>query len=616
MSTLTDSAIQKPSFVLDANPKYDFSYKSSDVYMLQNVAEDVNYQVTATNSTGLRNLSFTIKNPSLFFDRGVSLNIEPIELIMKRKTTPDAEPTADNYITGFFDKYQSLAYRQFGFLNAIDSIKVNLDGTIFTVNNVADMLKICSCYYDESVVNDKIDASLPDLMDYDNYLASDKQVKTVSESGAEFSCRPSISNAYSPFGTMGTNDYNTRQPALIFKGVPDGAWGTGGTDDERRKIHVATTGFQCFIPFTIFAIPGDVIPLAGVKAIELTINLHTNWEKRLFSSTSIESVDLNTKNFNAVKASLNWRSFTPPEYIAKEAINVNKYAVGFPTVEMSNNIREINFRTTENTVAVPSLEYDLRAIPKAVYIAAKLKQDGSNTTIGTADVYARIDSVNIELCGKKTQTFDNSSGVYSLAKNNGLNLSKECMYLSGFPLKIVTTNDLGAKSNSLVGSVNNQSNRLNLTNIKLTNVARKGNDATYEIRVIVVYDGLLDYDHGKWTVYESLISAASQELSADLHASALYNGQINSMNNVIGGSIGTIFSSMIPYVKKAAKGAFNIGKQAFTNKDFRNALMHAANGNRVEWNKPETTGSGYAVTGGSLSSHSPIFGGGRNFQEY
>lgn len=90
-----------------------------------------------------------------------------IKLLFSRTLATTVPITEINYVDKFFDNYTSFAWKQFGFLNAIQSITLSLDsGFNYVVTDVAEMLKIVSRYYKEDVVHQRIPASMPDCMVY------------------------------------------------------------------------------------------------------------------------------------------------------------------------------------------------------------------------------------------------------------------------------------------------------------------------------------------------------------------------------------------------------------------------------------------------------------------
>ena len=615
MSAITQTEVITTNYLIEPNPQYDFNHKASDVYVLQNIAEDVNFNEVATSSVNKFQLDFKVDPANQFLSRGFTLNLNiPLKFT---RTTAGADAGETDYVDKFFDKYTSFAWKQFGFLNAIQSITLSLDsGFNYVVTDVAEMLKIVSRYYKEDVVHQRIPASMPDCMVYENYNESSTYVQTISLENAKMYIAPTVMKTHSPFGNMGHPDYNTRQPMITYKHF----------EKESKTLIGTIQGETCFIPFSIFGIQGlDTQPLIGVKSMNIKINLKSNWWKHMFCTKSnfIASVEFDDKSIiSGFKASLRYRTYNPPQYIDQAhglSLATPDYNMKFQVCELQNTTHSIDFvpsATSTDSQTVPVLSYKIRALPKAIYIAAVLKAGSDDEILKTADVFARIDGMHIEVAGKKTILPNSPSGLMEIAKANGYQDSMEIgYYLGGFPLKLNMTDDLAAKTNSLVGSSNNIQNEVRISNLRLTNVAMAGKACSYEIKVVFVYDGLLTYRNGKFILSESLLEGDSS-IDVSAHVSELYNSQIDGAN-MIGGSFGSLFAAAVPTLKKLGKGAFNVIKRYATDKQFRSQVADAYNGIRQAsgW-KPENSvekvprqQNFVEQSSGGRSSHVPQMGG-------
>lgn len=622
MSTIDQTELITTKYLIEPNPGYDFNNKLTDVYVVQNIAEDVNYTNISTSSTNRYQLNFQIDPGNVFMDRGVQLRVD-LPLVFERITPATVTPTKENYADAFFDGYKSFAWKQFGFANAIQNIAITIDGFTYTVTDVPEMLKIVSRYYDEEIVHQRVPASLPDVMDYDNYSQTSKFVKTSPLNGSDdpLMIKPSIINSHNIFESLGNPDFNTRTPMVCF------------TDYKDEKLAGEIVSENCFIPFSIFGIRGlDVQPLIGVKSINLKITLKSSWEKHLFCTKDafMKSVKFDESRLNKFVVDLGYKTYCPPQYIDQAhglSQAVPDYNLKFQICELQNSVQTISFKASDIIKKIPVVTYKIKAIPKAIYVAATMKAPNDESLMSTPDLFARINDLAIEVAGKKTILPNYPTGIMEIAKSNGYQDSIEIgYYLGGYPLKINMTDDLGAKSNALVGSRNNIQNELRITNLTVSNVARYGEACDYDIRVVCIYDSMLAYRNGKFTLMDSLLETETG-INIEAHVSTLYNHQIQKMN-AIGGSMGSLFSAAIPTLKKIGKGVFNVVKRIATDKNFRGHLLDAYNDvkstampspNYVERSAAPARPANYVEQqGGYYSSHQPSGGfsntmqGGRN----
>ena len=337
-------------------------------------------------------------------------------------------------------------------------------------------------------------------------------------------------------------------------------------------------------------------------------------------SDFMASVSFDDDNLKAgFKANLRYRTYNPPQYIDKAhglSMATPDYNMKFQVCELQNTTHTVKFEADKPVKTASVLSYKIRALPKAIYVAAVLKAESDDALLRTADVFARIDNMHIEVAGKKTILPNSPGGLMEIAKANGYQDSMEIgYYLGGYPLKLNMTDDIAAKTNSLVGSSNNVQNEVRISNLTLANVANTGLACTYEIKVVFVYDGLLSYRNGKFVLSESLLEGDSS-IDVSAHVSELYNSQIDGAN-MIGGSFGSLFAAAVPTLKKLGKGAFNVIKRYTTDKQFRSQVADAYNGIRQAsgW-KPENSvekvprqQNFVEQSSGGRSSHVPQMGG-------
>ena len=604
MSAINQTDVISTDYLIEPNPQFDFNHRATDAYVLQNVAESVNYRVATSQGVNKTSLAFNINPGNNFMSRGFILNVD-LPLVFERTKALETDPDKDDYVTTFFEDYSAFAWKQFGFLNAIDNITIGLPGMNLNTVRMNEMLKIVSRYYDEEIVHQRIPHSLPDCMDYDRYKQTSTIVKTIATDGATpLLIKPSIINTHNPFGTMGNPDFNTRTPMVTFSSF----------DATTKKPHGVIKGVTCFIPFSIFGIPGlDTQPLVGVQHMTVNMQLKANWEKHLFCTHSafMKSVAFDDDKLTSFNAELRFKTYIEPQYI-KDAHGLGQkipdYNLKMQICEVQPYVQSVKFAATDNQKTLSALRYPLRAIPKAVYIAATMKANNDDDVINTPNVFARIDALTVEVSGKTTILPKSPQALMEIAKANGYQDSTEIgLYLGGFPLKLNMSDDLGAQTNTLVGSRNMTTNEFVISDITLTNVAHTGIAVEYDIQVVFVYDGMIAHRDKNYILFQSLLDS-EKSIGIEAHISELYNAQIPNMN-MVGGSLGSLFTAALPTLKKMGKGAFNVIKKYATDKQFRGQVMDAFNAvKQTATPAPQPTNFVEQSSVGARSSHTPYGG--------
>lgn len=611
---LTSAAQQ---FVVDANENYDFKYRSNDIYPLENTADDIVYRQQAQDGMNLNALSFKLDVSSDFMGRDINVVVDPIPLILTRATAPSQDVDGSNYVNTFFNNYKDLAYKQFGFLNAVDSVTVNINGCNFTTRHPAEILKLTAPYSDKSIVFEKVDHSLPDLMNYNNF-GKDTSIKSVNYAGNPVHIQPSIVNSSNPFSSFNDLNYNSRQPCLEFV-----SW----VDTDANRIKVKTDELLLQIPFNLFSLNGEEAPpFVGIKKIQITINMKNEWWKYLFCTrnnffTSVE-IDRTTATPN-LSGRINAKMYTPPVYV-EEGYKLNEKIPDYnQSYQQVDFLTETKIYDCATTVSGTAMNFNMNNIPKNIYIAVKRYTATNDEILHTADVYARIKTLEVEMNGKAITLFNNATEMFNLAKTNGLSYPKEVGYTCGYPLKLSVTNDIPARNNVLIGSAATALNAFRIRKIDFENVDNYGVSQKYEIQVSFVYQSLLTFRNGNIATYSTLMSYLSG-LSIDLHAAELYNSTLSG-TNVQGGSIGTFLAKNSALIKRVGQGVWRLAK----NKQFRDTIVNAfkdqpdkvkavlEEAKKVDngiLDASKTEGGAYMrvmsnVTGGNFSSKTPVFGG-------
>ena len=611
MSAIEQEDITNTRFLIEPNPLYDFHHGENDSLVLQNTSQEISYSSLATTSTNQNQLVFNLEPSMLFLDRGVHLRLNmPLEFTRASDPVDEADAplaiTKNNYVSGFMENFNSFCYKQYAFLNALQSISLSIDNMTLTTTDVGEMAKITSRFYGETA-HERLPASLPDLQDYPLY-GSGATHQTIDLEGNDLGMVTSVISANDPFTSMANECFNSRIPAISFH-----EWQVA----EKRKLRGSINGHICHIPFSLFGLQGvDTAPLVGAKSLTLKLVLRPNWERHIFASkgTVIESVKFDNARLSQFTASLVYRTHTAPTYVEEAhalTAGVPDYKLKHTICELQNTVHQVTFGSSNTQIRVPVISYKLKAIPKAIIIAATLDSpDGDDSLMTTPDLFARIDGVGaIDLCGKKTVLYDNPADLIEMSKAAGLNTPTEAAaYLCGFPLRLDTSSSLAARSNALIGS-RQASNELRITNLTLSNVARAGQPAKYNIRVVLIMDGAISHTNGRFKLHESLLDADTS-VNVEAHVSELYNDQVGGElmigGSYSGGSFGSVMAAALPTLKKIGRGTFNIGKKFVTNKKFRNEIIDIFNGLKK---KEASSNPGDATQPARVGSHAPMTAG-------
>lgn len=600
--------------LVDQNQHYA-PLKSSTI-LVENTAEAVIYRTEPANSKSTTSLAFTVDCQDFFLGRDMYVSWSELPLTVTRSTPTTSAATKLNFHSTFFKNYDDLCLTQFALLNAINTITVVIDGVPISTTNIADKMAAISQYYDKSEVHRHFDASNTNIM-YSNLVPPIAPwIPSYSITGQRILVKGSALSENDSFSATVSDEFNSRTPLFTFDSETDAAIGSTSAD-------VTLHGLGTWLPFNVLGINGDDIGIYHASKVVINIQLHENWVNRVFSTkrnagvtTSPFSFKINTSNFgnNSLgDVSLSTKLYRAPQYIrATMDGSKDKYIQSYSVIEQESRTSDIVFKSP--TQSISSTAFDLRAIPKRIYVSLTNKKVLDNDYLTDATHYCRWDSMEVELNGVSTilATGKGSEQLYNICKANGLEMNKQtALYTHGFSVCLDTSTNLGCPSNSYVGlsstqhtgkttlRIRGEATRLhhdteaaNFTSSEIDDkLVFLQKEKIYELRVILVYAGFMCYNlmGRKFQIIESLTRPELDSLS--LHVDNLYH-QIVPKMNILGGSW---LSSLAPMLQKFGKGSFRVVQDLVTNKNnLRDKLIDSYNG-------------------AGFDNHSPIMGG-KNYQ--
>ena len=599
--------------MVDANPRY--CPLTSSTILVENTAENIIYRKEPVKSKASDSLSFTLDVADQFIGRDMYITWDKIPLTVTRSAEAASVATKKDFHSVFFDNYETLTMKQYGLLNAISTIAITVDGKNISSYSVADIMESIGHFYDQSELQRHIDCSSRNVY-YSNLVPeTNPWIPTYTTTGEQTIIKGSSLSHNDPVSAAVSDGYNSRTPLFTLIETPT-------SKATKTQVNVNLHGVSTWLPFNILGINGDVTPLYHAKSIQITITLHSNWVSRIFQTK--RNIGLTTSPFNFAinrsewgtnaigDISINFKMYRPPQYIQKTLDSSrDKYIQSLSIVEQDTRVNDITFKSTEKERAITSTPFDLRAIPKSIIVSLVNKRTTDDQYLTDATHFCRLDNLQIELNGTKTDLANGHSSeqLYYISKANGLEMNKQqALYTLGFPVYLDTTSNLGCSTNSYIGLSTAESSgkytlRVTCSATRLhhdteaadfkttaTNIFNR-KEKIYELRVIVVYAGFFTYNlmGSKFNTIESLSRSELDSLST--HTNALFHSFAPKMN-IIGGSW---ISSLLPKLKGVASGTFNVIKAIVSNKDgLRDAL--------VKNYKGETTG-------GAFDNHAPLLGG-------
>jgi hypothetical protein len=277
---------EDPKFIIEPNKRY---HPNSDGHiLLQNTANAVSTLVATTRGLSNNTISFNIPTNGNFFERGVVVDIPKIPLKFKLKDpvaavaegTPDV--TKVDFLQRVFNGCSHICLQQFSFLNAIQSVQVELDGAPFMFLDIDKKTIALAPYYEHSELHRYFDHSLPDTMnqlalyrtsdDVDTNAANYLHVLTANGATETLIKRPNLS-VDNIFDSVVTSDKTSRMPVLEFVDF---------NTTTRDECTVNLLDQSIFLPCTLFGITGDDKNLHNIDNIGITIQLRSDWVSKLF----------------------------------------------------------------------------------------------------------------------------------------------------------------------------------------------------------------------------------------------------------------------------------------------------------------------------------------------
>jgi hypothetical protein len=595
-------SLEEQGVVINANPRFTFLAQEQTL-VTSNCPETVSYNVSPSSGTSSSNLNFQLDVEGAFLNRGVEIDFGKIPLKFTRKAaiggTAGAKTLAD-----FFGDWDKISLRQFGMLNAIQSVQTIIDGQLHhTCNDVSSLIRTIAPYYDKNDVHQYFQASAPDL--YYDYAHYGDAAKTVVVAGLDPTDALSIKKpavATDNIFNALTGTYSTRIP--VMKEITPGTLSNTSTV---AQVHLM--GQRCPIPFNIFGLHTDDIPLYLSKKVIVSIVLKANWAREIFSIVTVGNTsDMSDIEFYQTKVTdfvprLNYEITVGPAYQEAERPNIKSLQLGIPTVTNLSGSRQIEVEG-RSLKKVSQLQFQMDTIPIRAYLYAKaLYKKADNVDplkeARIPDLYGRIDSLNVKVGNAQTNIATADPGrIYHLCKTAGLNKSfEEYCYFTGGAVCLDFTEALGTKSNTLISSPGGGTASPQITfDLQFTNLSDA--EVVYEVGCIAVYDTILTNKDSKWSML-SVITPST--FTTDQHINDVLANATVKRGNMLGSGF---LDNLWGVVKKVGPGLWNLGKALITNKNgFREDLVKRWEGNGV----------------GQFDSRAPTMGGNRqqpNGHEY
>lgn len=578
---------EEQGVLINPNPRFTYLAQNQSL-VTSNCPETVSYNESiSVGST--TTLNFKLDLEGAFLNRAVELDFGEIPLKFTRKTALGA---GDKTLAGFFGNWDKICLRQFAMLNAIQTIKTTIDGQLHhSCDDVAESLRAIAPYYKREDVHQYFPAGMPDL--YPSYDAYGDASNTINVVGLDHTKtitmkKPAVAtdNIFNAISSM-----NSSRIPIMESITPAYTAATTVAD-------VKLLGQRCPLPFNVFGIATDDIPLYLAKTVMVSVILKGNWWREIFSlvttnnTADMSSIDFLQANISDFQPKLNYITTVGPAYQDVIRSQIKSCQLGVPTItKLAGQRQEVVKGSAQ--AKVHSLKFALDTIPMRAYVYAKaLHYDADKADslkeARVPDLYGRIDSLSVQTAGARTNIAAADPGrIYDLCKAAGLNKSfEEYSYFSGAAVCLDYSEALSTKSNTLISSYVGGGSPTIAVDLQFTNLSDK--DIVYEIGCIAVYDTILSHKDSKWTLLSTI---TPETFSTDQHVGdALYNATIQRGNMLGSGFLDTLWGA----VKKVGPGLWNLGKALVTNKNgFREDLVKRWEGNGV----------------GQFDSHVPPMGG-------
>lgn len=599
------SSLITNGYQIEPNKSFDLINIKESPIIFTNTAENVTHNAHPANSISASEISFSFRVNDQFFERTPVVAIGQIPLKFTRSAVV-AGANKDNFVSNFFNNYTGFAIAELGFANCVESITINIDGFSHTISRPAEILRALIPYYGKDEVYKYIDHSLPDIHCSFDYNSMASTLKAKSAYDHEFALKLPDVNTLNPFVSSFNDEYGTRLPNLSFDSFTANS----------NTLTATLNDVSMYLVPSFFNVPAEnTKSLYNVRDVTISLKLKSNWANELFCSNKDELTYINDVVFDQPKVSkmtsqLFFKSFIAPNYIETKRLELQheNYAMNYPMCEVQASVTDVVIPKF-GTKTVNVQNYMLKAIPKYIVVYAIPKVDDT-TKLFTPHNYARVNNLSITLNGKQTTINQGALSLYHMCKENGLGMPKEiALYTRGCACMVDVSNNLGLKTNSLIGTA--ESMKTLSVAVELANL-NPDLDVTYEVKTMLIYDTILFYNSQmkKLEIIESFDISTLRSMA--MHIEDLYDLTIKD-NVVLGGSFWSVIGEGL---KKFGKGAFNVIKNAITNKNgFRDKIVDAFNdeGGAVIYSNSNTVG-------GNVGATLPIGGtggtGGRSIQNW
>jgi len=567
----------KPVKVIDPRA----SVKQAKEYLFNQPGSAVTYRTFTTNSASDSSVQFSCPppNPNIIVSRCVLFTCK----INYRVTFTNVNIANANQFIG------SIAPRQFPLASCINTltVKINNDSISQNINDYIHPLTRYYATYDKSAYNLSLSPAFPDQAQ--SYV---------------------ITNALprNPLGDYANNG-NSQPPRGSFPRTDD----FQVVNDANGNARILTFSYTYTEPLFLSPLSAEYDEM-GLSQLT-TFDVNITWGD-LARSLSIDIDSINAVNAGpqiapqgAVSATIDANScklkfiyITPqvnyplPDTLIYDFNQINRYDTSIGNIAANAN----------GSVVTNNIQ--LSTIPSRAYIFVRRRNQ--DRTYGTADVYARINKIDMNFNGisgilSSADTID----LWRMSVNNGLKMSYEQWYGQvGSVCCIDFGHDIGLGANQGVGMLG--SYNLSLT-IDFTNINAAQVD--YTAYVVVVNRGT--YTISNQNVLQQLgvvssedvINSASLEEADKQELERLYGGKFDGLKNVFS-KVKKAGEKVAPYAKTAAKVGATLAPEllpllglGYTREDIQNMLdsgtTKAQLRKMIKQKMGITSGSGLAVGG-------------------
>ena len=477
------------------------------------------YQVFSTQNFSNSNMNFDIilpNNDMCVIDRSTVVISIPVRITLANTAPPSADPA-----------YQTLrmALRSYCLPKIVQSLVINMNGNSLSYQ-ASEMAIIQERFTDNS---DNLQI-MPTFCD-PGQLYNDSYNTNMSPFASRFSNTDQISRSAYPMVTIGPN-----------------------------------TSTGCIIDTVIHWNLCDYYPfsrdhdLVGLNITPFTISL--NFVNQL---TRLWSYDVSCTNFNATSTFTvniggnSLKSFPEISMLVMSTPQPLPPTLSYPFYQCVYYPSQTSVVAAGATMSSTSSVIQLQTLPSRIYIYPKIS---TSTILATSinaaifpDVFGKINSLSITL-GNKNNLLSNATPefLFTMTKKNGLldyitysdwigrNGASAAQALCGGIVCIDPSRDLSLDGTEMVGL----SSKINFQ-VTLNWTSLASNAYTYDIGVMLIYDGLQIMSNGQCILTNTLFSSVSE-----LQQSPFTYKEIKDMyGGAMAGSAKSFFHNVFGTLKKA-----------------------------------------------------------------